>query len=145
MMKVVRWTPRTDIRRPARTLDEMVNELWRQGRYNDAPAALRPALDVIEAEDAIHLRMDLPGLTPDEVTIEIERDLLTISGEFKSDDETGRYHARERRTGAFKRALRLADTLDASQAAATFENGVLALTLPRLPEAQPRRIEVKAV
>ncbi|MBN2305530.1 MAG: Hsp20/alpha crystallin family protein [Anaerolineae bacterium] len=138
MSNVIRWVPRT----PYRTLDQLFNERWTAG---NAPSALRPALDVIESEDTITVRVDLPGLSPDDVTIEIDGDLLTISGAFQSeiDEENERYHHRERRYGVFKRTLRLDDTLDQDNTTATFDNGVLTLALPKLPEAQPRRIAVQ--
>jgi HSP20 family protein len=124
-------------------MNDLFNEHW--AAANAAPPALRPALDVIEAEDALTVRVNLPGLSPEDVTIEIDGNLLTISGEFQSeiDEETERYHHRERRDGAFKRSLRLDDTLDQDNATATFDNGVLTLALPKLPEAQPKRITVQ--
>ncbi len=127
-------------------------DLWRYAgndaaRYDSDTArpVLRPAMDVIEREDGIVIRMNLPGLSPDNVTVEVEGDLLTISGELGESAETEgeRYHFRERYTGAFKRTLRLADTLDTGSITATFENGVLSLSLPKRPETQPKRIPVQ--
>jgi HSP20 family protein len=150
MPRTIRWIPRNT--EPGYGLDEMIENLWRHA-WQGAPAdnggarqpVLRPALDVVESDEAVTVRVDLPGLSPDAVQVEIDGDLLTIRGEMgeTDDDENARYHYRERRQGAFKRTLRLAETLDAANATATFENGVLSLVLPKLPETQPRRIEVK--
>ncbi len=152
MVKLVRWTPAA-APRGYRTFDQMIDDLWRSG-WSNAPARydtdtarpmLRPAMDVIQHEDGVTVRVDLPGLTAEDVNVEVHGDLLTISGEIKSAEEREgeRYHTRERCAGAFKRSLRLSDTVDVEHIAATFENGVLTLALPTRPEAQPRRIEVR--
>jgi len=125
------------------------DELWRNqaAHYNSDTArpVLRPAMDVVENEDGIVIRMDLPGLAAENVNVEIEGDLLTISGELgeTAENDNERYHTRERCTGAFKRTLRLADTLDTDNIDALFENGVLRLSLPKRPELQPKRITVQ--
>lgn len=130
----------------------MADDLWRTAwarpgqTWSEAPA-FRPAMDVIEHENGVTLRLDLPGMAPDEVNVEVEGDRLTISGEMGNTaaQEGERYHRRERCGGAFKRSLRLADTLDAANINATFENGVLTLELPKRPESQPKRIKVETV
>lgn len=130
MTKLVRWNPW-----------QLADEL------NRAPVrtAARPALDVLETDDGLEIRVNLPGLSADDVNVEVEDQVLTISGEISNaiDEETERYTHRERYYGAFKRSLRLGDLIDVDNIAATFENGVLALTLPKLPEAQPKQIAVK--
>lgn len=128
-----------------RTLDD----LWRghAARYDSDTARpiLRPAMDVVENEDGVTIYMDLPGLAAENVNVEIDGDLLTISGALgeSSENDSERYHTRERCTGAFKRTLRLADTLDTDHVDALFENGVLRLSLPKRPELQPKRITVQ--
>lgn len=160
MVKMVRWTPQnTAAQRNLRAFDTMFDDLWNgmwaantttNARYNTETArpVLRPAMDVIEEENSVIVRLDLPGIAPEDVNIEVDGDLLTISGEVQApeaaDENAERYTYRERRTGAFKRTLRLADTLNTEHAEATFENGVLTLELPKQPEAQPKRITVQA-
>ena len=151
MVKLVRWTAPAP--RGYRTLDQVVDDLWRSA-WSNTPACydtdtarpvLRPAMDVTQDETGVTVRVDLPGLTAEDVTVEVHGDLLTISGEIKAAEEREgeRYHVRERYAGAFKRSLRLGDTLDMENIAATFENGVLTLALPTRPEAQPKRIDVR--
>lgn len=150
MVKLVRWMPPAP--RGYRTLDQVVDDLWRAGwlnpaRYNTDTARpmLRPAMDVTQNEAGVTIRMDLPGLTAEDVSVEVHGDLLTISGEIKAAEERegAQYHVRERCAGAFKRSLRLGDTVDLEHIEATFENGVLTLAVPVRPEAQPKRIEVR--
>lgn len=156
MMKLTNCTPKStarDLRTFNRMFDELWNSMWSNApaRYNSETArpVLRPALDVVEEDDAVIVRVDLPGIAPEDVDIEVDGDLLTISGEIKDErddereDEGQRYSYRERRYGAFKRSLRLAETLDTANAEATFENGVLTLALPKMPEATPKRIAVQ--
>jgi HSP20 family protein len=145
MVNIVRWTPRdTAYRNAAYPFGQIFEELWRntQPAMVANAAALRPAMDVIENEKEVVIRVDLPGLSSDDLNIQVDGDLLTISGEFASADEQEgeRYHTRERRAGEFKRSLRLSES---ENVAATFENGVLNLTLPKLPEAQPKQIKVQ--
>lgn len=91
------------------------------------------------------LRAELPGLRPEEITVNCEQRTLTISGERKVEQaEGGGYHRRERAAGKFSRSIRLPDDLDASRAAASFKHGVLTLRLPRAEAAKPRQISVQA-
>jgi len=148
MFKLVRWTPRTvETRQPTRTLDQMIDELLWQDVGGATPfltdtaqLCCAPALDVVENEANITIQANLPGVSPENIKVEVEGDLLTISGEINqtAGQEGEHYHYRERYTGAFKRSLRLADTLDAQNIEARFENGVLTLVLPKLPAAQPK-------
>jgi HSP20 family protein len=149
-------TPKSRIgtRTNPRMMDRLADDLWRTAwarpgqSWNEAATpAFRPAMDVIEHEDGVSIRLDLPGMTPDDVNVEVEGDLLTISGEMghTAEQEGERYHRRERYSGGFKRSLRLADTLDAANINATFTNGVLTLELPKRPESQPKRIKVETV
>jgi HSP20 family protein len=148
MVKIVRWTPREPAyRSSAYPFGQMFEELWRNTEPTmvASAAALRPAMDVVENENEVVIRVDLPGLSSDDLSIQIDGDLLTISGEFAAADEQEgeRYHYRERHAGEFKRSLRLSELIDTEHVSATFENGVLHLTLPKLPEAQPKQIKVQ--
>ncbi len=148
MVKIVRCNPNQPAyRNTAYPFGEIFEELWRNSQPPMVAntAALRPAMDVIENENEVVIRVDLPGLSPDDLSIQVDGNLLTISGEFASADEQEgeRYHHRERRAGEFKRSLRLSELIDTEHVAATFENGVLNLALPKLPEAQPKQIKVQ--
>lgn len=152
MRSLMRWNPRNDVevRDPFRVLDEWINDMWRtwpaQYESDTTRPLMRPAMDVIENENDLTVRLDLPGLKPDDVKVEIEDNVLTVSGEMGDtvEKEGDRYHYRERRYGTFQRSIRLPNTLDADKINATFENGVLNITLPKQPQAKPKQIEVKA-
>lgn len=103
------------------------------------------ALDIIERGDVVEVQVELPGIDPESVTIEFDQGLLTIAAQPQQQDDTLRYTRRERYHGAYQRTLRVPDTYNVAQATAAFENGVLYLTLPKKPEAQPVRIPVNTV
>ena len=153
MKSLKRWNPQSHVERtdPFRAFEEMFNDLWRGGwpsrfQTDTTRPLLRPAMDVIENDNAITFRLDLPGLSVDDVNVELEDNVLTISGETGDtiEEEGDRYHYRERYTGSFQRSLRLPNTIDGDQVDASFENGVLNIVLPKLAQAQPKRIEVKS-
>ena len=153
MKSLMRWNPRNNVEvaDPFRVFDAWMDELWRDWptrffQTDTARPVLRPAMDVIENDADITIRLDLPGLSEDDVHVELEDHTLTISGETGDtvEKEDDRYHYRERYSGSFQRSLRLPDTLDAEKVDAHFENGVLNITLPKLPQAQPKRIEIKS-
>lgn len=107
----------------------------------------RLAVDVIEEDDRYRVLADLPGLEPDEVKIEVADDVLTISGEHsETEEEKERNFVRsERRYGAFTRSLTLPSGVSADDVEATFENGVLEVSVPKPQAEEPeaKRVEVK--
>ncbi|MDQ3934063.1 MAG: Hsp20/alpha crystallin family protein [Actinomycetota bacterium] len=105
-----------------------------------------PAMDLVEADDHFLLKADLPGLSEEDVAIEIRDNTLTISGERKSEyerRERGWYRV-ERATGQFSRALSLPDGIDPDAVTAEFDRGVLAVRIPKPEERQPRRVQINA-
>ena len=106
-----------------------------------------PAVSVSEAKDELLLTAELPGLAEDDITIELENNVLTVSGEKnevrEEDDEERKYHVYERSYGSFSRAFTLPRTVDGQNIVATFENGILTVKLPKVPEAKGRKIEIQ--
>jgi len=103
-------------------------------------------LDVSESNDAYTVIASIPGLKPEDLDISVQNNMLTIRGETKSAQERQgeRWHVRERRMGQFQRTIALPTNVNANQVGATYENGILTLTLPKSEEAKPRRISVQA-
>lgn len=141
MNRVVRWDPMREALELRKAFDRAFADAQNGGT---ARPFARPALDVIERENDIVARLDLPGVAPENVNIEIKEGVLTISTEVSSNEtqEQANFTYRERYQGSYQRQLRLSDTIDAEKVEASFENGVLTLTLPKKPEAQPIRIPV---
>jgi HSP20 family protein len=105
-----------------------------------------PAVDLFERENTLVLKADLPGLSEDDVKIEVHDNVLTISGERQADfeDKQNGYYRVERAFGSFSRSLTLPEGVDADQISASFSNGVLEVTIPKPEERKPRRIEISA-
>jgi HSP20 family protein len=103
-----------------------------------------PAMDLVETADDFVLRADLPGLTQDDVKIELEDSTLTVSGERKSErtDKHEGYYRVERAFGSFSRSLTLPKGVDADAVKANFDNGVLEIHIPKPEERKPRRIAI---
>jgi HSP20 family protein len=153
-MTLIRWTPRHEI---ARTETDLFSELRRlqdemlqlfhastgRGPFN---AAFVPAIDVSEDKDNIVVKADLPGLTKDDIEITLQDNVLTVRGEKKQESETKgkNFYRRERAHGAFHRSFELPASVNASNVAATFKDGVLRITLPKAEQAKPKQIQVNA-
>ena len=119
--------------------DSMLNA-W--GAYS----AKVPAVDIEETADEFTIKAELPGFSENNVKLYVEKHVLYISGETdeKDNEKEGRkYLVKERRHTSFSRSFSLPDGLDESAISASFENGILTVTLPKLPEEKPRHIEVK--
>lgn len=134
---------------PLSTLREEVDDLF--GRFLPEEGkdwwagAFLPSLDMSESPEAIELLMDLPGMKPEEVTIEIRGNMLRISGERKEEKEENEksYHRVERRTGSFSRTVMLPCAVNENEVKAEFDKGVLEITLPKAETARTHKIEVK--
>ena len=105
-----------------------------------------PALDVHQTGDEIVVTAALPGIKPEDVDITITGQTLSIRGEFKEEENVNRdqYLYRERRFGSFHRQLQLPVRVQGDAASASFDNGLLTLTIPKAEEVKPRQIQVKA-
>ena len=103
-----------------------------------------PAMDLVESEGHFVLKADLPGLTQDDVSIEISDNTLTLSGERKAEHESREkgWYRLERSSGRFSRSLSLPEGVDADAVTAEFDNGVLEVRIPKPEERKPRRVEI---
>lgn len=115
----------------------------------NAPAtagAFAPALDVEETGDEFTLVVELPGVSPEDVDITLEENVLTISGErtFYDEKTEDTFRRVERAYGRFHRAVRLPDRVAGDQVEASYRDGLLTITVPKAEESKPRRIEVRA-
>lgn len=144
-MAIERWDPF----REAVSLSDAMNTLLRESfiRPSNVPGQSGPGLlplDVSENENEYVVKASLPGVKPEDVQITVHGDTLTIQGETRGEEEQKgqRWHLRERRFGQFQRSLSLATPVDSDKAQASFEHGVLTLTLPKSEQAKPRQIKI---
>jgi HSP20 family protein len=116
-----------------------------QQRRQEA-AEWAPAIDVVQKDDDLVVRAELPGARPEDVEITVHQGVLTISGkrEEQSEEERGGYLVRERRSGSFRRSLQLPEGVDEDSIRARFENGVLEVSIEGAAAVQgPKRIQLE--
>lgn len=115
-------------------------------QYRDSAAASWvPAVDVLEEADAIRIMAEIPGVKPNDLKISLEGNLLTIHGtkQQEAEEKTERVHRYERTYGAFERSFTLPSSVEPKDIQATYDNGVLTVSLPKSERAKPRQIEIK--
>jgi HSP20 family protein len=144
-MAIVRWDP-------ARELDSIQGEMNRLfdgffGTTTRNGASLRrwiPAMDLVETGDELVLRADLPGMSEDDVAIEIKDSVLTVSGERRSEHEEQdeSFYRAERAFGSFSRSLTLPQGVDPDAVSAKFADGVLEVRVPKPQERHPHRVQI---
>lgn len=135
---------------PFRNLDRWVlrvDDMFRgaNGETGEAMANWTPTMDVIEKDDRILLRAELPGMSEEDVEITVEDRNLTIHGEkkFEHEDTEGHFRRLESRYGSFYRSFNLPNTVDQELIDARFTKGVLEIELPKAEQAKPKKISVK--
>lgn len=104
-----------------------------------------PLMDIEETKDEILVKAELPGMRKEDVKIQINNDVLSITGERKREEETRdkTFHRIERAYGKFQRMIRLPAEVDATKVKATYENGVLTIKLPKSEQAKPKEIAIE--
>lgn len=137
MSILTRWDPFSEIAR-------LHGDLSRN--WGTSQPAFQPAVDIYEEEDAIVLKAEVPGMTSDEIEVNVEKNVLSLSGERRLENEEKRegYHRVERSYGAFTRSFVLPENVDGENIDANLEGGVLTLRLPKKPQAERKRIEVRS-
>jgi HSP20 family protein len=134
---------------PLTALQDEMNQL-RARMFGDGDegwfaGTIVPELDMSETDKAIEVRMDVPGVTAKDIDIQINGNVLTVSGERKEEkEEKGKtFHRIERQYGNFSRSVTLPSTVAESEVAAEYHDGVLAIKLPKSEESKAHKIKVK--
>ncbi|HET6272190.1 MAG TPA: Hsp20/alpha crystallin family protein [Bacteroidota bacterium] len=154
-MSLVCWNPNreltafpTDILNMQREINKMFNGFFRGDTQDDGslvPSVWTPAVDVAEHENQYVVKVELPGVTKDDVKITMQENVLTIRGEKKQETETkdSNFHRVERSYGSFQRSFSLPTHVKNEKIEASYKDGILTVTLPKAEEAKPKQIEVK--
>ncbi len=146
-MALVRWDPMRDLD----SLQGEMNRVFDQffgggGRSGNGVSSRRwvPAMDLVESEDHLVLRADLPGMSEEDINIELKDNVLTVSGERRADErhEGEGFYRVERAFGSFARALSLPEGINADQIEANFDRGVLEVRIPKPEERKPHRVQI---
>lgn len=151
-MAITRYSVRNPGLAPWRELEDVSSRLARF--FDETPfrsgdnggGSWIPAVNVSESKDSLVLTAELPGMREEDVSVEIENNVLTLSGEKVEQrtegDEERRYHVWERSYGSFRRSFTLPRTVKPDDITARFDNGVLTIDLPKVAEAKGRKIEI---
>lgn len=144
-MALVRWDPIRDLDSLQGDMNRMFDRFF-EGRPPNGDSSRRwvPPMDLVETDEHLVVRADLPGMSEDDIEIEIKGSVLTISGERRAEhEEKGEgYHRVERSFGRFARSLSLPQGIDADAVRAAFEDGVLEVRVPKPTEARSTRVEI---
>jgi len=148
MAELVRWSPARDMVSLRQAMDQLFAESFLRPDifgFGESPAGALP-LDVYETDNDVVVTATVPGVKPEEIEVTVTGDLLTIKGEFKSEEkvEKRNYLRQERRYGSFCRQVGLPAGVDSNKAKATFENGVLTLELPKVEAVKAKTVKVVA-
>jgi HSP20 family protein len=139
--------PFQGLRRLNTLLDEAITG-WPFARDESGAltAAWTPPTDVFEDKDAVKIVAEIPGVKPEDVKLSIENNLLTIRGEKRqmAEETTERVHRYERTYGSFERTFALPNSVDPDRVEASYDAGLLTVTLPKVERARPREIRVQS-
>ena len=142
-----RTLPFQSLRHLSNALDEAFNS-WpsAQDESGAITSSWYPACDVLEDKESVKIVVELPGLTPEDVKLSLESNVLSIRGEKKqqAEERTERVHRYERSYGSFERSFALPTSVDSDNVSASFQNGILTVTVPKAERDRPREIPVRA-
>ncbi len=146
-MSITRWEPFRDLISLREAMDRLFEESWVRPRAGWLlPTEETLAIDMYETPDSVVVKTAVPGVKPEDMGITITGNSLTIAGETKAEEkvEEENYIRRERRHGRFSRSVTLPSGVQGEKAQATFDHGLLTLTIPKAEEAKPKVIKVKS-
>ena len=147
-MALIRWEPVAELGTIQNEMNRLFNTFFDQpnppGRNPAGARRWIPPMDLVETGDHYVLRADLPGLSDEDVNVQLEDNVLTISGERKADHETQQegYYRLERASGAFSRSLTLPEGVDPDGVQANFDRGVLEIRIPKPEQKKPRQVQI---
>jgi HSP20 family protein len=138
---LTRWDPFAELSELRGRLDRMFDQRpWFAGRER----AWMPAIDVVRDDGKLIVRADAPGIKPEDVKIEVEDEILTISGEHEqhTEEQHKHYVRHERRCGSFSRSMALPAGVDPSRISATTRDGIVEVTIPLPEEAKKAKVAI---
>ncbi len=142
---VTPWHTDKDFEVMHREIDRMFNCFHSDAHDEEASKTLMPAVDIVERENDFNIKLELPGVEKKDVKITVQNNILTIKGEKKQENEKEGedYHRVERSYGIFQRSFTLPSSVNSENIDASYDNGVLTLSVPKLEEPKPKETEVK--
>ncbi len=144
MTQLTRRTPNRTLRDLQREVDSIFDQFFGDSD-NDTSTVWAPRTDLLETDDAFRIRLDVPGMNKEDISINLQNNTLTVSGERSSErKEEGEEYVRvERAFGNFHRTFTLPDAVDQENVEASYEEGVLTINVPKTEESTRRQIEIQ--
>ena len=145
MTVFTRWDPFRELTSLQGRMSRLFEEHYGQGREESLTAgAFVPPVDIYEDEHGIQLKLEVPGIDQKDLDVQVENNVLTVTGErkFEKEEKEENFHRIERRYGSFYRAFTLPSTISSENVHAEYKAGVLKLELKKKAEAQPKQIKV---
>jgi HSP20 family protein len=149
-MAVIRWTgvPFHELASLQQRLNRAFDESMGRGPADEelSTGTWAPPVDIFETKDRLVLKAELPGLSEDQIHLRFDNGVLTLEGERKFEKESGdeNYHRVERSYGRFQRSFTLPTMVSPDAIAATFDNGILTVELPKRDESKPKQIKIQS-
>ena len=145
MTQLTRRTPNRTVRDLQREVDSIFDRFFGRGSDDDTSTVWAPRTDLSETDDAFRIRLDVPGMTKDDIAINLQNNTLTVSGERSSErQKDGEEYVRvERAFGTFHRTFTLPDAVDPDRVEATYDEGVLTINVPKTEKSTRRQIEIQ--
>jgi HSP20 family protein len=146
-MALIRWEPVAELNTIQNEMNRLFNTFFDQPAPGSRGSGARrwiPAMDLIETADQYVLRADLPGLSDEDVNVQLQDSVLTVSGERKAENDQQQegYYRLERAFGAFSRSLTLPEGVNPDGVSARFDRGVLEITIPKPEQKKPRQVRI---
>ena len=146
-MALIRWDPFREMSSLQERMNRLMSDFRTRSPFGEeeiAQGAWIPAVDIYETKESIVLNVELPGVTKEDIALEVKDSTLTIKGEKKLEKNVKEenFHRLERSYGSFTRAFTLPSTVQQDKVKAKFRDGILEIMLPKAEEAKPKQIKV---
>jgi HSP20 family protein len=146
-MGLIRWDPFREMSSLQERMNRLMSDFRTRSPFGEeemAQGAWIPAVDIYETKESIVLNVELPGVTKEDIALEVKDSTLTIKGEKKLEKNVKEenFHRLERSYGSFTRAFTLPSTVQQDKVKAKFRDGILEIMLPKAEEAKPKQIKV---
>jgi HSP20 family protein len=144
-MAILRWRPLGEVDSFKREMDRMFDNFFGSGtETSESSLTWYPSVDIKETKDEFVMMAEVPGMSKDDIKINISENTLTIKGEKKEEkkEDDHNYHRVERRYGTFQRSFTLPTQIQGSKVKAAYKDGVLTITMPKKEEVKPKEIPI---
>lgn len=144
-MAIIRWRPLGEVDSFRREMDRMFEDFFgKEPNAGESSLSWYPSVDIKETKDEFVLMAEVPGMSKDDIKINISENTLTIKGEKKEEkkEDDHNYHRVERRYGTFQRSFTLPTQIKGDKVKAAYKDGVLTITMPKKEEVKPKEIPI---